>query len=77
MDRSSSGQAGQPEGLALLSPHPQMLGLELVSSSQIGVGCEELLRPAGPTADLEKGPALDRTQLQNPAVLLCPDVSKL
>lgn len=54
-----------------------MLGLELVSSSQIGVGCEELLRPAGPTADLEKGPALDRTQLQNPAVLLCPDVSKL
>lgn len=34
-------------------------------------------RPAGPTADLEKGPAPDRTQLQNPAVLLCPDVSKI
>lgn len=54
-----------------------MLGLELVSGSQIGVGCEELLKPAGPTADLEKGPAPDRTQLQNPAVLLCPDVSKI
>lgn len=54
-----------------------MLGLELVSGSQTGVGCEELLSPAGPTADLEKGPAPDRTQLQNPAVLLCPDVSKI